>query len=108
MRRLPGDPGPLRRVRYTLGFRLPRENLEWVRHDLTDAGWRTRLVVRHIVLMIPISLALTLLPGPWGLRLLVALLAFLGGSFTAVISADDLRRSRLHRHGLEVPPGQRR
>ncbi|RMI40914.1 hypothetical protein EBO15_24975 [Actinomadura harenae] len=95
-------------MRYTLGFRLPRENLDWVRHDLTDAGWRTRLVVRHIALMIPVSLALALLPGPWWVRLMVALLAFMASTLTVAVSADDLRRSRLHRHGLEVPPGQRR
>ncbi|MFC4910600.1 DUF5313 family protein [Actinomadura gamaensis] len=108
MTRLPGDPGPLRQVRYTLGFRLPAENLDWVRHDLTDAGWRSRLLVRHLAMMVPICLALGLLPGPLWLRGAVALLALLASTLTVAVSADDLRRSRLHRHGLEPPPGERR
>ncbi|MCP2335453.1 DUF5313 family protein [Actinomadura rupiterrae] len=107
MGRLPGDPGPLRQVRYALGFRLPSDNRDWVWHDLTDAGWRTRLVVRHLVLMIPICLALGLLPGPLWLRGAVALLALLTSTFTVVVSAEDLRRSRLHRHGFDPPPGER-
>ncbi|RFU39789.1 hypothetical protein DZF91_20580 [Actinomadura logoneensis] len=108
MTRLPGDPGPLGRVRYTLGFRLPPENREWVRHDLTDVGWRARLLLRHVALMIPVCLTLCLLPGPWWLRGMVALLAFLASTLTVAVSSDDLRRARLHRHGLEDPRGERR
>ncbi|MEV4252283.1 DUF5313 family protein [Spirillospora sp. NPDC049652] len=108
MTRLPGDPGPMGQVRYALGFRLPPENREWVRHDLTDAGWRTRLLLRHVALMVPICLALGLLPGPLWLRGMVALLAFLASTLTVAVSADDLRRARLHRHGLEDPRGEPR
>jgi hypothetical protein len=104
MTRLPGDPGPLRRVRYALGFRLPPENRDWVRHDLTDAGWRGRILLRHLALMVPICLAFVLLPGQWWIRLSAALLALLASTFTVLISADDLRRSRLRRHGLSPPP----
>lgn len=108
MTRLPGDPGPLRYVRYTLGFGLPPENREWVRHDLTDAGWRTRMIVRHALMMIPICLALGLLPGPLWLRFTVGFLAFFASTLTVAGSSDDLRRSRLHRNGLEDPRGERR
>ena len=38
MTRLPGDPGPLGWLRFAYGFRLPAENVHWVRHELTDAG----------------------------------------------------------------------
>ncbi|MCP9967428.1 DUF5313 domain-containing protein [Actinomadura madurae] len=71
MARLPGDPGPLRRARYALGFRLPPGDLDWVRHDLTDAGWRGRLLLRHLYVMAPVCLLLALLPGPVWVRVAV-------------------------------------
>ncbi|MEW2356901.1 DUF5313 family protein [Spirillospora sp. NPDC029432] len=107
MVRLPGDPGPLRWARYALGFRLPAENRDWVRHDLTDAGWRARIMVRHLALMLPICAVLACLPGPWWLRLTVPLLALTASTFTVAVSADELRRSRLRQHGLP-PPASRR
>ncbi len=54
MNRLEGDPGPLGWLRFTYGFRLPPQNVHWVRHELTDAGWRRRTVIRHLAVMIPI------------------------------------------------------
>jgi hypothetical protein len=104
MTRLPGDPGPFARARYALGFRLPAENRDWVRHDLTDAGWRGRILLRHLAVMVPICLVFVLLPGQWWIRGLTALLALLASMFTVLISADDLRRSRLRKHGLNPPP----
>jgi uncharacterized protein DUF5313 len=104
MTRLPGDPGALRRVRYAVGFRLPPENRDWVRHDLTDAGWRGRILARHLAVMIPICVLLSLLPAEWWVRLLVAALALLASTFVVVISAGDLRTARLRQHGL-TPPG---
>lgn len=106
MVRLPGDPGPLRRVGYALGFRLPAGNLDWVRHDLTDAGWRGRILLRHLYVMLPVCLLLALLPGPVWVRAAVPLLALTASTLTVAISSDDLRRSRLRRHGLP-PPGRR-
>ncbi|MQY07374.1 DUF5313 family protein [Actinomadura macrotermitis] len=107
MTRLPGDPGPLRRTGYVLGLRLPPENRDWVRHDLTDAGWRGRLLLRHLMLMVPFCLLPALLPASWPVRLMVALLALLTSMFVVAIGSDDLRRSRLRRHGL-TPPEDRR
>jgi hypothetical protein len=104
MTRLPGDPGPLRHVRYALGFRLPPENRDWVRHDLTDAGWRGRILARHLTVMIPICVLLGLLPAAWPIRLLVVALALLASTFVVVVSAGDLRTARLRQHGL-TPPG---
>lgn len=100
MSRLPGDPGPWRWVLYALGFRLPAGNRDWVRHDLTDAGWRVRILVRHLALMVPICVLLGLLPAEWWVRLMVGLLALLASTFTVVISAGDLRDARLRQHGL--------
>jgi len=103
--RLPGDPTVWQWIRYTLGFRLPPANRDWVRHDLTDAGWRGRIMARHLALMLPICLLLALLPGPWWLHLAVPLLAFAASTLTVAISADELRDARLRQHGLP-PAGQ--
>ncbi|WP_345353689.1 DUF5313 family protein [Actinoallomurus liliacearum] len=103
MTRLPGDPGPLRRARYIMGFRLPPENLSWVRHDLMDAGWRGRMMARHLVLMVPVCVGLALLPAEAGIRVAVVALALLSSAFVVVISAGDIRRARLRQHGLPVP-----
>ena len=103
MTRLPGDPGPLRWARYALGFRLPKENRDWVRHDLTDAGWRGRVLLRHLALMVPIAALLALLPAEWWIRLMVAGLALTASTFTVAITADELRKARLRQHGLDPP-----
>jgi hypothetical protein len=100
MARLAGDPGVGRWLRFAAGFRLPGENLDWVRHELTDAGWRGRTVLRHLAVIVPIcAIIATLL-----LTLLPALALILCGSiFTTAAYADDLRASRLRQHGLDVP-----
>jgi hypothetical protein len=95
-----GDPGPWRWIRYALGFRLPAENRDWVRHDLTDAGWRGRLLARHLAVMFPICVVLALLPADLWIRFAVALMALLASTFVVVISMGDLRNSRLHQHGF--------
>jgi Family of unknown function (DUF5313) len=100
MTRLAGTPGAWRYFRYAAGFRLPDENLDWVWHDLTDAGWRARMLARHLLIMLPICVVLSLLPGEWWIRLSVPLLALIASTFVVVISTDDLRRSRLRQHGL--------
>lgn len=93
----------MRRIRYALGMRLPEENLSWVRHDLTDAGWRGRMMARHLALMIPVSVLLGLLPAAWGVRVAVALLALLSSTFVVAINMADIRQARLRQHGLPVP-----
>ena len=69
MTSLPGDPGPLGWLRFAFGFRLPPQNVHWVRHELTDAGWRWRTVLRHLVVIglglgILVAVLDTLLPAP--------------------------------------------
>src|ERR1700729_3728736 len=108
MSRLPGDPGVLRWIRFAIGFRLPPENLDWVRHELTDAGWRGRTVLRHLAVIVPIcaiiaALLLTLLPAPAWLAVMMVALILCGSIFTTAAYADDIRASRLRQHGLEVP-----
>jgi Family of unknown function (DUF5313) len=108
MSRLPGDPGVLRWLRFAVGFRLPDENRDWVRHELTDAGWRWRTVLRHLAVIIPICVVVdvvlsTLLPAPAWLGLTMVGLILCGSVFTVAAYADDIRASRLRQHGLDVP-----
>jgi hypothetical protein len=108
MARLPGDPGVGRWLRFAVGFRLPAENLDWVRHELTDAGWRGRTVVRHLAVILPICavlaiLLLTLLPASTWLAIAMVALILSGSVFTVAAYADDIRASRLRQHGLDVP-----
>jgi hypothetical protein len=103
MTRLAGDPGAARWLRFAFGFRLPAENRDWVRHELTDAGWRGRTIRRLMVLMVPVCAALAFLPGPVWLRVTVPGFALLASVGTVLIGADDVRAARLKQHGLEVP-----
>jgi hypothetical protein len=108
MARLTGDPGIGRWLRFAVGFRLPPENIDWVRHELTDAGWRGRTILRHLAVILPICaivavVLLTLIPAsPWLAVAMVALILS-GSVFTVAAYADDIRASRLRQHGLDVP-----
>ena len=108
MPRLPGDPSVLRWMWFAVGFRLPPDNRDWVRHELTDAGWRGRTVLRHLAVIVPICAVLAvlvtaLLSAPLWLVLTTAALILAGSIFTVVAYADDIRASRLRQHGLDVP-----
>ena len=103
MAHLPGDPGVLRWIRFAIGFRLPPENRDWVRHELTDYGWRTRTIWRLLVIIVPVCVALAFLPGPPWLRIAVPAFALIASVGTALIGADDIRAARLHQHDLPVP-----
>jgi hypothetical protein len=108
MTRLPGDPGPIGWLRFAAGFRLPAANVHWVRHELTDAGWRWRTVLRHLVIIVPVCVILVVLlevflPTPaWVSAMMVALI-LTGSLFSVFFYADDLRANRLRQHGLPVP-----
>jgi hypothetical protein len=106
--RIPGDPGPAAWLWFAIGFRLPAGNRDWVKHELTDAGWRLRTVLRHLAVIVPICVVLglvagLLLPAPLWLILMTALLILSGSLFTVAAYADDIRASRLRQHGFEVP-----
>ena len=66
MARLPGDPGAARWLWFAVGFRLPAEYRDWVKHELTDAGWRLRTVLRHLAIIVPICALLVVLLAPLG------------------------------------------
>jgi hypothetical protein len=106
--RIPGDPGPVAWLWFAIGFRLPAGNRDWVKHELTDAGWRLRTVLRHLAVIVPVCVVLGLiagflLPAPLWLILMTALLILSGSLFTVAAYADDIRASRLRQHGFEVP-----
>ena len=103
MTRIPGDPSPGQWLLFAIGFRLPPENRDWVRHELTDYGWRGRTIRRLLVVVIPACVALSFLPGPLWLRLTVPAFLLIASIGTVLISADDIRAARLRQHGLDVP-----
>ena len=103
MSRLPGDPNAGRKVLFALGFRLPDRNREWVRHELTDAGWRGRLTVRHLLVTLPVAAALAVFPGPLFIHIMVPALFLICSVGIVAMYADDIRVSRLRRNGLTAP-----
>jgi membrane protein YdbS with pleckstrin-like domain len=108
MTRLPDDPNPIRWLRFAVGFRLPQENTDWVRHELTDTGWRLRTVMRHLAIIIPtcavvVAILLFFVPAPTWLVVMMVVLILTGSFLTVAAYADDIRASRLRQHGLDVP-----
>ena len=103
MSRLPGDPNAGGKVLYALGVRLPERNREWVRHELTDAGWRGRLVGRHLLVTLPLAAALAAFPGPLFIHIMVPALFLICSVGIVAMYADDIRVARLRRHGLTPP-----
>jgi hypothetical protein len=101
--RLAGDPSLGRKLLFGLGLRLPDRNRDWVRHELTDYGWRGRTIRRLLVVMIPVCVGLCFLPGPLWLRIMVPAFALIASVGTIAMSADDVRAARLKQHDLEVP-----
>ena len=103
MARIPGDPSPGRKVLFALGARMPARNRDWVRHDLTDAGWRGRLTLRHLLLMLPIAAVLAAFPGALWIHVAVPALFLICSVGIVAMYADDIRVARLHRHGIQPP-----
>jgi hypothetical protein len=98
------SPSTLQWLRYALGGRLPEPLHDWVRHDLTDADWRWRLILRVLVQCALPAVILAVLPAPAGIRVLMVALLLLGALFTAGAYGDELRDRRLLQHGLTPPP----
>jgi hypothetical protein len=101
--RLPGDPRAGRKLLFAAGFRLPDRYREWVRHELTDAGWRGRLIGRHLLVTLPVVVALAAFPGPLFIHIMVPALFLICSVGIVAMYADDIRASRLRRHGLTPP-----
>jgi hypothetical protein len=107
MARSSSFPSICERVGYVYGGRISAHR-EWVRHDLTDAGWQGRALVRLLLQVLPAAAVLALLPGPAYLHVLLPLFVLLTGGFIGVIYADELRERRLRQHGFEPPVDPRR
>lgn len=100
---MPDRPSPLLWLRYALGGRLPARLRTWVRHDLTDADWRWRQLLRVLVQCLLPVVVIAVLPVPWTLRMGMLALVLLGALSVALAYADELRDRRLRQHGL-IPP----
>jgi Family of unknown function (DUF5313) len=97
-------PSILQWLRYALGGKLPESLHGWVRHDLTDADWRWRQIVRVLVqAAIPI-VVIMVLPLPIVLRILMSVLILLGALSVGAAYGDELRDRRFRQHGLTPPP----
>lgn len=92
-------------LRYAVGGRLPERLHGWVRHDLTDADWRWRQLLRVLIQALLPVVVFALLPVPWTLRMMMIALLLLGAVSVALAYADELRDRRLRQHGL-IPPTQ--
>src|SRR5258708_14940874 len=103
MQRLPGDPSIGRWLLFAIGFRLAPENLEWVRHELTDYGWRGRTIRRLLVVMIPVCVGLFFLPSPLWLRNAVPAFPLIASVGTIAINAHDQRAPRAKQPDPEIP-----
>ena len=97
-------PNPLQWLRYTFGGRLPPRLNAWVRHDLTDADWRLRELLRVCVQITAPVVAIMFLPGPLEIRALTAALVVCGALFVSAAYGEELRDRRLRQHGLPKPP----
>jgi hypothetical protein len=87
---------------------LPDDNVGWVEHELTDAGWRLRTILRHLAIILPVCVIvavvlLTVVPAPAWLAAMMVGLILAGSIFSVAAYADDIRISRLRQHGLEPP-----
>jgi hypothetical protein len=97
-------PGPVQWLRYAFGGRLPEPLHDWVQHDLTDADWRLRGLLRTCIQIAVPVIAVFFLPGPLSIRIMTALLIALGALFVGAAYGDELRDRRLRQHGLLGPP----
>ncbi len=98
-----GRPSVVQWVRYALGGRLPVGLRDWVRHDLTDADWRWRQLLRVLVQAALPVVVIMVLPAPLGLRVLTAALVLIGALSVGIAYGDELRARRLRQHDLDPP-----
>lgn len=100
-------PNPLQWLRYAFGGRLPEQLHDWVRHDLTDADWRWREVLRVCVQLAVPVVVFAVLPLQADIKGFAIALMVLGALFTAGAYGDELRDRRLRQHNLLPPPPPR-
>ncbi|GAA4641717.1 DUF5313 family protein [Gordonia humi] len=94
-------PGPLQKVGYLLGRRLPDEMRDWVLVDLTGPGHTRRYIVRGLVPIVPFLIAFAFIPGPWwivGGMMLLILIPFV---YFQIALIRVYRRHLLVNNGLD-------
>jgi hypothetical protein len=100
-------PGPLRWLRYAVGFGISHEHDAWVLSDTTRGTWLLRHITRSLLMVsIPVALVVLFLPAPLSLRILTACAA--GGSalmFMLVHTIETTER-RLTRAGFVGGTGE--
>jgi hypothetical protein len=100
-------PTPVEWLWYAMGGRLRGGLAEWVRHDLTCRAW----VARHLGRVaaqcaLPAVLLLAFLPGALGLRVGTVLLGVIVAVYYSVSYVEQIRASRLVRHGWPADLGR--
>lgn len=96
-------PAPTARGRlgYALGRTLPTELHPWVIEDTTGPGATRRYATRCLIPLIPILVALLLIPGPLIIRTGMVLLLFLPFVYFLFALKSIYLRHRLVSHGLD-------
>ena len=82
-----------------LGARLGAHT-EWVLRDLTDPGWRERVVLRVLGQVSPFVAAGAFVPGPVAVHLALPALFVLSTLLIAAPFSEEIRDARLRQHQL--------
>lgn len=90
-------------LRYAFGGRLPAGLREWARHDLVDADWVWRHLLRIFLQVAVPAVIVALLPVPAEVRVFGSLLILLGGMMVGGAYSTELRDRRLRQHGFTPP-----
>jgi|SRR3954452_4214662 hypothetical protein len=97
-------PDPLHWLWYAFGGGLPERYSTWVLYDTTASTWVLRHLLRSVLMLaLPVAAVALLLPGPPGLRLLIALTAGGAGLMFQLVHTIETTERRAIRAGF--PPG---
>ncbi|MCK0438290.1 DUF5313 domain-containing protein [Gordonia alkaliphila] len=94
-------PGPLQRIGYLLGRRLPPEMSDWVRKDITGRGHVVRYLLRGFIPFLPIAIGLCFVPGSWMVRAGMILLLAIPLLYFQLALMNIYRRHLLRNNGLD-------
>jgi len=100
-------PGVGAWLRYTYGGRMPAAQRAWALRDLTEPGWRERVVLRVLAQVAPFVAAGAFVPGPAAVHVAVPALTVLSTLLIAAPFSEEIRDARLRRNELPVPPRDR-
>lgn len=99
-------PTPFEWLWYAFGGRLSSRLNDWVRRDLIGRTWVLRHVCRAMIqCAVPVVLLIVLLPGPIGIRIGTAMLGVIVAVYYSTTYVQQIRSSRLVRHGWPADLG---